>query len=92
MKYFFTLSVIILIINSIDSFKPADFCKKDSQKISKNCIAHNCGTKFCTLNKKTCDSFFTLGIFLKKWSKQPKAYATFIENIKNCEIKDYKNQ
>ena len=91
MKFFFTIFVIILIINSIDSFKPADFCKKDIQKISKNCITHNCGIKFCTFDKNTCDSFFTLRIFLRKLSKQPKAYTTFIENIKNCAIKDYKN-
>lgn len=58
MNFFFTLIVIILVINSICCLKPEDFCKKDKKKI-KNCIAHNCG-KFCTFERKQCDDFISL--------------------------------
>jgi hypothetical protein len=89
MKCFLIVFVIILIINSIFCLKPEDFCKKDKIK---SCIAHNCGTKFCTFEPKKCDDFILLGIVLKKWVKDPKAITTFIKHIKDCENKDYKNQ
>ena len=90
-KFYLILIVFILAINQICCFKPDDFCKKETRKIKK-CISHNCGTKFCTFDKKTCDNFISWGILLKKWVKKPKVYKTFIHNIKNCKQNDYINQ
>jgi len=91
MKFYLISILFILISNQIWCFKPDDFCKKDTRKI-KSCIANNCGTKFCTFDKITCNNFISWGVLLKKYVKEPKAYKAFIEKIKNCEHKDYKNQ
>ena len=91
MKFYLIFIIIILLNNQIYCLMPDDFCKKDNTKI-KSCITHNCGTKFCTFDKKTCDHFILWGMLLKKCVKEPKAYKDFLLKIKNCKKNDYKNQ
>ncbi len=92
MKFFYIFIVLILAIKQICCFfEPDDFCKKDTRKI-KICLSYDCGTKFCTFDKKTCDNFISWGVLLKKWIKQPKSYKNFIKKIKNCKQNDYTNQ
>jgi hypothetical protein len=91
MKIYLIFIFIILLNNQIYCLKPDDFCKKDNRKI-KSCIAHNCGTKFCAFDVKTCDHLISWGILLKKWVKEPKVYKDFLSKIKNCKKNDYKNQ
>ncbi len=66
MKFFYIFIVLILAIEQICCFfEPDDFCKKDTRKI-KICLSYDCGTKFCTFDKKTCDNFISWGNVTEK--------------------------
>ena len=91
MKILHIFIVLVLTIKQFYCLEPDDFCKKDTKKI-KICLSYDCGTKFCTFDKETCENFISWGILLKKWIKQPKVYKTFIEKINNCKQNDYRNQ
>jgi hypothetical protein len=94
MKFYLIIIWVFLISNPINClFKPDDFCKKNltSSRI-KNCMALDCGTKYCAFDRKTCDHFISWGLILKKWVKESKLYNDFIAHIKSCEQNDYKNQ
>ena len=91
MKFYSILILLILVVNQIFCLRSDDFCKKDARKI-KICAAYNCGSKFCSFDKQTCDQFISWNILLNKWVKKPKLYKTFIHDIKNCKKNDYRNQ
>ena len=87
------LFLILLVITgySINCFlKPNDFCKKTALK--KNCLAFNCGTRFCVYDESSCMDFISWEILMKKYAKEPTVYKNFLSNIKNCEKDNYKNQ
>jgi hypothetical protein len=91
------LFIIFLLVSiscqQIDSFKPDEFCKKFNNIkcfITLN-RSYECGKYYCSINKKSCDDFLSLGtgnltvskknIFMNKKK---------IESIKNCKIKGIK--
>ena len=87
------LFLILLVISGypINCFlKPNDFCKKTETK--KNCMAFNCGTKYCVYDESSCADFILWGVLMKKYAKDPTVYRDFLSRIKNCEKSDYKNQ
>jgi hypothetical protein len=96
MKFFFLFfCALILSIDSIYCFKPADFCKKE--RFLHKCKAYNCGTKFCSFNKKSCDDLISWENLVKnpkepKKLKEPKVYQIFIFHIKICKKRELKNQ
>jgi hypothetical protein len=67
----------------------ADFCKKE--RFLHKCKAYNCGTKFCSFNKKSCDDLISWEN-LVKYPKEPKVYQIFIFRIKICKKRELKNQ
>ena len=78
---------MLLISDQINSFKTSDFCKKDKHK---NCKMYSCGTKFCSIDKKTCENFILWTKFMNKYNdEQPKIYSTFIGNIRRCKSNVY---
>jgi hypothetical protein len=70
--------------------KPNDFCKKTETK--KNCMAFNCGTKYCVYDESSCADFILWGVLMKKYAKDPTVNRNFLSRIKNCQKSDYKNQ
>jgi hypothetical protein len=92
MKYFTIILALILMINSIESFKSNEFCKKNN---SHECINYDCGEKLCSINKKSCMDLLRWGNLIKvnieKDMKKNK-YNKFLKNIKSCEKKFLKNQ
>ena len=80
--YFLFLCALFLSCNSINCFKSKDFCKKES--ITQKCKAYDCGTKFCSLNKKFCDDLTSWSNLVKKYHKEPKKYKRFMFDIKIC--------
>jgi hypothetical protein len=73
----------------------ADFCKKES--IVQKCKAYDCGTKFCSINKKSCNDLISWENLVKNPKepndfKEPKVYQIFILHIKICKKRELKNQ
>ena len=83
------LLVLILMGDSIKSFKPDDLCLRDKMK---SCVAYACGAKYCTYDEVTCDSFISWGKLMKKHTKKAKTYNSFKIKIKKCKNYDYLNQ
>ena len=92
MKFYYFIFVLFLQISLFYSFMdPDDFCQKDTINMKK-CMAYDCETQFCTLNKQECKSFIAWGTLMKKYAKEPKVYTAFIKNIKPCSKIEYRNQ
>ena len=66
-----------------------DFCLKEANK---KCMAHDCGSKYCSYEKESCKHLMTWGIMIKTRIKEPKVYTRFIESIKHCKKINYINQ
>jgi hypothetical protein len=71
---------------------PDDFCRKVDTIHMKKCMAYDCETQFCTLNKQECKNFIAWGTLIKKYVKEPTVYTTFVKNIKPCSKLEYRNQ
>ena len=92
MKFYFLILILLLQISLFYSFlNTDDFCQKESINMKK-CMAHDCERQFCTLNKQKCKSFIAWGTLITKYSKKPKVYTAFINNIKPCSKIEYRNQ
>jgi len=92
MKFYFLIFVLFLKISLFYSFlNPDDFCQKDTINMKK-CMAYDCETQFCTLNKQECKNFIAWGTLIKKYAKEPTVYTTFVNNIKPCSKLEYRNQ
>lgn len=77
--------------NSLFSyFEPTDFCQKETRNI-KICENYNCETKYCSINEFSCMSFIQWKKLIKKYVKEPQVYKKFMNRIKKCDFKDYKN-
>jgi len=88
--YLFVTVLSITVKQILCLLKPNDFCKKTETK--KNCMAFNCGTKYCVYDESSCADFILWGLLMKKYAKDPTVYRDFLSRIKNCEKSDYKNQ
>jgi hypothetical protein len=81
----------------IDEFMSPDYyCKKYGLKVQ--CEIYSCGTKYCSINKQSCDFLLSfeniLGGYIKEDWKRKKS-KTFLYNIKVCKSNgqiDFKNQ
>jgi hypothetical protein len=70
--------------------KPNDFGKNTETK--KNCMAFNCGTKYCVYDESSCANLILWGVLMKKYAKDPTVNRNFLSRIKNCKKSDHKNQ
>ncbi len=92
MKFYFLIFVLFLQISLFYSFlNPDDFCQKDTINMKK-CMAYDCETQFCTLNKQECKNLIAWGTLITKYANESKVYKTFIKNIKPCGKTEYRNQ
>ena len=92
MKFYFLIFILFLQISLFYSFlNTDDFCQKESINMKK-CMAYDCETQFCTLNKQKCKSFIAWRTLIMKNVKAPKVYTIFINNIKPCSKIEYRNQ
>jgi hypothetical protein len=84
MKLFFLFICALFLSSdsSINCFKPADFCKKESTV--QKCKAYDCGAKFCSIKKQSCVDLISWGNLVKKYYKEPKKYKRFMFDIKIC--------
>lgn len=95
MKYLKLIFILFLINGQIESLLyQSNYCKKE--KNYSICEFYACGKKFCSNNKKSCDYFISIEIYLKGFTSKPdvrhKKFKAFIRNIKKCGSYDLKNQ
>jgi hypothetical protein len=91
----FSLLILFLVLSSdyyqtISCLNSGDYCVKN--EYSKNCMAHDCGLKFCTFDKQTCQDLIKYGIMIARNSFESKVFKTFIQSIKPCNRRMYRNQ
>ena len=69
MKFYFLIFILFLQISLFYSFlNTDDFCQKESINMKK-CMAYDCETQFCTLNKQKCKSFMAWRALMKKYAR-----------------------
>ena len=93
MKLYFIFISICLNSVSFSScllLNPGDYCLKS--ELNKNCVAYDCGYKFCAFEKEPCQYLKTWEILLKRYIKEPNSYTSFVEGIKPCSRAMFINQ
>jgi hypothetical protein len=61
-------------------------------------LSYNCGSDYCALDKRSCDTIFNLMFLLRSYKgllmfeKELKKYTNFIEKIGYCPVKEYSLQ
>jgi hypothetical protein len=83
--------ILILISITINSVELNNYCKKIKYRKCEK--LYQCGNNLCSIDEKSCRDFIEWGnIFQKFFNRPPPAYRKFINNIKNCRLKETKNQ
>lgn len=84
--------MLLLMIIHTNGLKSSDLCKR--AKYTK-CETYTCGSKFCSIDYKTCYNFNLWTKLMNKYSDElPKTYAKFINDIHRCKSskEEYRNQ
>jgi hypothetical protein len=92
MKFYFVFICVFFLSTdfSINCFKPTDFCIKKS--IVQKCKAYECGSKFCSINKKFCQNLILWDNLVAMNHKEPKLYKRFIYDMNDCAKRDLRNK
>ena len=88
----FTFLIVLLITNSIESLKSDHFCKKMNNN---SCLNSECGKQICSIDIISCENLNSWQKLIKSFSKsriEMKNYKNFIDNIKPCRAKEFKNK